>query len=231
MDWPLTAAVGGLAAVVGVVGFGAVAMMRSEAPKPRVPGAMLTTMLPAPQPTPLFAAPTPALPSGPALAAFEQSPAPIYVPRVTPQQPRLELPQVNSQLPPKARKPAIIQAPTTNTASLHSPDRPAQHIQPPREPHIKGVMTSSEISRIRASLRLTGEQVPLWRPVEAVLRDIGRQQMTQIKNGGTPEVDSGSMQRVYYAARPLLGTLQEDQKEQVRRLARSMGYASVASML
>ena len=92
-------------------------------------------------------------------------------------------------------------------------------------------MTGSEIGRIRAALRLTAEQLPLWRPVEAVLRDIGRQQLAQIRNGDKPDVNMSAMTRVYYAAQSLLGTLRPDQKEQVRRLARSMGYASVASML
>jgi hypothetical protein len=39
------------------------------------------------------------------------------------------------------------------------------------------------------------------------------------------------MMRLYYAAQPLLGTLRPDQKERVRSLARSLGYANLASML
>ncbi len=120
--------------------------------------------------------------------------------------------------PPKAAKPAVVPA---NTRTFHTP----------HQTHIKGVMTAGEIARIRSSLRLTAEQEPLWRPVEAVLRDIGKQQMAQIRNGGSHEVESSAMQRVYWAARPLLAALQPGQKEQVRKLARSMGYTSMASML
>jgi hypothetical protein len=89
----------------------------------------------------------------------------------------------------------------------------------------------AEIARVRSSLRLAPEQVPLWAPVEAELRQIGKLQMAQVNSGRKPEVPQASIERLYYAARPLLGVMRPDQKERVRSLARSMGYGSVASMI
>jgi hypothetical protein len=93
------------------------------------------------------------------------------------------------------------------------------------------VLTMAEIARLRASLRLTPDQVPLWAPVEAELRQIGRLQMAQVNAGRKPEVPQSEFQKLYYAARPFLGVMRPDQKERVRALARTMGYGSVASMI
>lgn len=209
MDWPLTAALGSLAAVVGVVSFGAAAVLRSsEAPPLQRPQIALAALEPGPQLRPVQPAP------------ILTSVVVLPPPDVAREQPRpldIALPPLTREPPPKPVKHVVA----------HAPAHPA----PPRDVPIKGVMTASEVARIKASLRLTSEQEPLWRPVEAVLRDIGKQQMVQIRNGSKPEVDSQAMQRVYWAAQSLLATLQPAQKEQVRRLARSMGYTSVASLL
>ncbi len=95
----------------------------------------------------------------------------------------------------------------------------------------KGVLTMAEIARLKSSLRLTADQEPHWRPVEAQLRRISRLQMAQVESGRKPEVPQSSFQQLYYAARPLLDVMRPDQKERVRGLARSMGYGSVASMI
>jgi hypothetical protein len=109
---------------------------------------------------------------------------------------------------------------------------PKPQFEAPKVDHrYDGVLTLAEISRIKTNLRHTPQQEPQWRPVEAVMRDIGRQQTAQVQAGRKPEVDNGSVQRLYMAARPLLGTLRPDQKEQIRKLARQMGYDSVASMI
>lgn len=250
MDWPLTAALGGLGAAIGVVSVGAVLVLKSETPPtkrtttaishpapkpppPAVPVPPASSTLPdltpysasvAPSTTPALAPPTAPSTPLPSVVVLGPSPfapdnPPVNSPppqRVQPQS--LPLPQIKHEPPPKVAKPAVVPPPA------HKPAAPV-------EPHIKGVMTAAEIARIRSALKLTAEQLPLWRPVEIVLRDIGKQQMVQIRNGAKPEVDSSAMTRVYYAAQGLLATLRPEQKEQVRRLARSMGYGSVASML
>jgi hypothetical protein len=109
---------------------------------------------------------------------------------------------------------------------------PELHTAPPA-PHYRGVLTSTEIARIRHSLRLTPEQEPAWPQVEAALSEMGRQQMALIKQGQEPRISQNDWpnSRLYAIAGPLLQTLRPDQKETVRRLCRSLGFESVAAML
>jgi len=111
--------------------------------------------------------------------------------------------------------------------------QPPLSAEPPRiiDHRYEGVLTPPEIMRVKASLRLTPEQEPHWRPVEAQLREIGRLQMAQVNSGRKPEVPQQAAQNLFYTAQPLLQILRPDQKERVRQLARSIGYASVALMI
>jgi len=97
----------------------------------------------------------------------------------------------------------------------------------------RGVLTSAEIARIKYSLRLAPDQERAWPPVEAALAEMGRQQMALIRHGQEPRISPNDWPpgRLYAAAGPLLQTLRPDQKETVRRLCRSLGFESVASML
>ena len=96
-----------------------------------------------------------------------------------------------------------------------------------------GVLTSSEVARIRHNLRLTPDQEPAWRPVESALAEMGRQQIAQLRHGQEPRISQSEWPpgRLYSIAGPLLQTLRPDQKETVRRLCRSLGFDNVASML
>jgi hypothetical protein len=97
----------------------------------------------------------------------------------------------------------------------------------------RGVLTSAEIARIKYSLRLAPDQERAWPPVEAALAEMGREQMALIRRGQEPRISPNDWPpgRLYSAAGPLLQTLRPDQKETVRRLCRSLGFESVASML
>jgi hypothetical protein len=97
----------------------------------------------------------------------------------------------------------------------------------------RGVLTSVEIARVKYSLRLTPDQERAWPSVEAALAEMGRQQMALIRHGQEPRISPNDWPpgRLYAAAGPLLQTLRPDQKETVRRLCRSLGFESVASML
>jgi hypothetical protein len=96
-----------------------------------------------------------------------------------------------------------------------------------------GVLTSAEIVRIKHNLRLTPDQEPAWPPVEAALAEMGRQQIALIRHGQEPRISQSEWPagRLYSVAGPLLRTLRPDQKDAVRRLCRSLGFESVASML
>jgi hypothetical protein len=99
------------------------------------------------------------------------------------------------------------------------------------ERRYEGVFTPAEIARLKASLRLTPDQEPLWRPLEAELRKVGKLQIASVDSGGKAEIPRSSYQSLYQAGTPLLQSLRPDQKERVRILARRMGYGSVASLI
>ena len=118
-------------------------------------------------------------------------------------------------------------------ASVAEPSRDPI-VRPPRIQPSTGVLTNGEIVQLRRSLRLTPEQEPYWPSVEALLREIGGQQIALMRAGGKPEDvfnTRGITTRLYWAAGPLLSRLREDQKAEVRKRARLMGFASVASMI
>ncbi len=96
-----------------------------------------------------------------------------------------------------------------------------------------GVLTSAEIARIKHSLRLTPDQEPSWPPVAAALAEMGRQQIAQIRQGQEPRIspEVWPPQRLFSIAGPFIQVLRPEQKEQVRRLCRSMGFESVASLM
>jgi hypothetical protein len=97
------------------------------------------------------------------------------------------------------------------------------------------VVTEGKIARLRAALRLTGEQLAHWRPVEAALRSAIREQRAE--NGGwvhkVRDQVSGyagsamALQRAMSAAGPLIASLDERQRESGRSALRSMGGAAM----
>ena len=109
---------------------------------------------------------------------------------------------------------------------------PEIHAAPPAARY-QGVLTAAEIARIHRDLRLTPEQESRWPPVQAALGEMGRQQILLIRQGQEPRISPNDWppQRLYSVAGPLLMTLRPDQKDQVRRLCRSLGFEAVASML
>ena len=134
-----------------------------------------------------------------------------------------------------------MRASTAATAAHKQPEprvviAPAPPVAKPpviADPRYEGLLTKAEISRIKVSLKLTPNQEALWPPVAAILAEMGQQQMAQVDAGQKLDnAMSGAMaQRFYYAAQPLLQTLTEDQKAEVRRRARSMGLEAYASYL
>jgi hypothetical protein len=246
MDWPVIGAVSGVAALAVAVTLGTVAMVRSAPEPPKRTTAALAPLLrfePRPEVGilngPQLSSLNPA-DYGPGASARVQPPA-APQPQATPPQaapvrknPPTTTPVAKPVHPPEQLRPPPAQGPVAARPLPPDPRLalPKPQFEPPKVDHrYDGVLTLAEISRIKTNLRLTPQQEPQWRPVEAVMRDIGRQQTAQVQAGRKPEVDNGSVQRLYMAAQPLLGTLRPDQKEQIRKLARQMGYASVASMI
>ena len=94
------------------------------------------------------------------------------------------------------------------------------------------VVTEGKIARLRAALRLTGEQLKHWHPVEAALRAAVREQresqglVQKVRDRvGSYAGSAVALQRAYSAAGPLIASLDEKQRESGRNALRSMGGA------
>ncbi|HEX2556177.1 MAG TPA: hypothetical protein VHL98_20955 [Microvirga sp.] len=176
--------------------------------------------------------------AAPPRAAFTSLP-PASRPAVDPRPPGPE------RLPGQGQaglRPERLPAPERQASLV--PDRPQGFDRPtglvpdrlpapvPPAPSTEGVLTPAEIGRMRRALRLTAEQEPHWHPVEAVLREIGTRQIELVRAGRKPEeAYSGTTMRLFSVARPLLGVLREDQKVEIRKRAKLMGFESVAGYI
>jgi hypothetical protein len=95
-------------------------------------------------------------------------------------------------------------------------------------------VTEGKIARLRSALRLTGEQIQHWRPVEAALRAAIREQregqgfVQKVRDRvGSYAGGAMALQRAMSAAGPLIASLDEKQRESGRHALRSMAGASV----
>ena len=137
---------------------------------------------------------------------------------------------------------AAADLPADSLADQPKPKAPAA-VTPPAPPIAKapalithrydGLLTAAEIDRIKLALKLRPEQQAYWPPVAAILRELGQLQMAQVDAGQQLDatMSGGLAQRFYSAASPLLQTLTEEQKTEVRRRARMMGLEAYASYL
>jgi hypothetical protein len=132
-----------------------------------------------------------------------------------------------------AQSPALAYAAEPAVAALPLPPKRPKHMPAPES----GLLDDAHIAGIKGRLRLTAEQQEYWPAVEAALREVGRTYFGQIGKkqayGGKPQIDVNSpeVQRLIWAAMPLLRQLREDQKNEVRKLARVIGLHSVASQI
>jgi len=100
-----------------------------------------------------------------------------------------------------------------------------------------GVLNDVQIAGIKRRLRLTPDQESLWPAVEVALRNISyskkAQEMKLASTHSAPmayvDPNSADVQRLKYAALPLIMRLNEDQKQEVRSMAHGMGLDGVAS--
>jgi len=161
-----------------------------------------------------------AVPAGPKVASLTPSEvAPRHEPHPVVHEPSLH--------------PAVHEPPPRPVVEMKKPTIvPEIHTAPPAARY-QGVLTSAEIARVHRDLRLTPDQEPRWPPVEAALAEMGRQQILLIRHGQEPRISPNDWppQRLYSIAGPLLMSLRPDQKDQVRRLCRSLGFEQVASLL
>jgi hypothetical protein len=112
------------------------------------------------------------------------------------------------------------------------PPAPSKKLAPPAAS--TGVLDDAQIAGIRSRLRLTADQAEYWPAVEEALREVARTQLrhSKIAHGrATIDTDAPEVQKLKWAAMPLLMRLSEDQKNEVRKLARVIGLEQVASQI
>jgi len=98
------------------------------------------------------------------------------------------------------------------------------------------LLSDVQIAGIKERLKLSSAQESYWPPVETALRAVARKiharrQADPGASGMPIDPDSDEVQQLKSAAMPLLFQLREDQKSEVRSLARIIGLEKVAAMI
>jgi hypothetical protein len=90
------------------------------------------------------------------------------------------------------------------------------------------LFNDAQLASIEARLKLDPKQRELWHPVESALRTI-RWSHDRTYKERSLDLNSEELLRLRTAAAPLVKTLRNDQKEEIRTLTRLMGLEQLAS--
>ena len=98
------------------------------------------------------------------------------------------------------------------------------------------LLSDVQIAGIKERLKLSTDQEAYWPAVESALRAVARKihatRQADPNAAGAPiDPDAAEVQQLKSAAMPLLFQLREDQKREVRTLARLIGLEKVASQI
>jgi hypothetical protein len=98
------------------------------------------------------------------------------------------------------------------------------------------LLSDAQIAGVKERLRLSSDQEYYWPAVETALRAVVRRlQAARLSNPNASSMpidpDSNEVQQLKSAAMPLLFQLREDQKDEVRKLARVIGLEKVAAAI
>ncbi|WP_065752314.1 hypothetical protein [Bradyrhizobium paxllaeri] len=128
-------------------------------------------------------------------------------------------------------------APITVPAPAAKPKTPEPKAAAKPQPQKSYALLSDvQIAGIKDRLKLSASQESYWPPVETALRAVARKihagrQANPNATGVPIDPDSAEVQQLKSAAMPLLFQLREDQKSEVRSLARIIGLDKVAAMI
>jgi hypothetical protein len=137
-----------------------------------------------------------------------------------------------STSPADIEMPSMIAAPASVP---HAPTKPKVASKPPVQKSY-ALLSDGQIAGIKERLKLSSSQESYWPAVENALRAVARKihatRQTDPNATGAPiDPDAEEVQQLKSAAMPLLYQLREDQKREVRALARMIGLEKVASMI
>jgi hypothetical protein len=135
--------------------------------------------------------------------------------------------------------PATVEAPSavapTATSQVPLPPKLASKpAAPPQKTY--ALLSDAQIAGIKERLKLSPDQEYYWPGVETALRAIARKlhatrQADPHAAVAAIDPDSAEVQQLKSAAMPLLFQLREDQKREVRSLARLIGLEQVAAQI
>ena len=118
-----------------------------------------------------------------------------------------------------------------------APSRPKPQViaRPPVQKSYT-LLSDAQIAGIKERLKLSPSQEYYWPAVEDALRAVARRlhatrQADPMTAAAAIDPDSAEVQQLKSAAMPLLFQLREDQKREVRQLARLIGLEKVAAMI
>jgi len=134
--------------------------------------------------------------------------------------------------------PGDIGLPKEVAPAASSPVAPAKPkaVAKPQPQKNYALLSDGQIAGIKDRLKLSSSQESYWPPVESALRAVARKihagrQANPTASGVPIDPDSAEVQQLKSAAMPLLFQLREDQKSEVRSLARIIGLERVAAMI
>ena len=128
-----------------------------------------------------------------------------------------------------------IAAPAAMAPAPLAPPKPKLANKPPPQKSY-ALLSDMQIASIKQRLRLSSDQESYWPAVERALRAVARKIHATRKadpnaTGAPIDPDAAEVQQLKSAAMPLLFQLREDQKEEVRTLARMIGLEKVAAQI
>ncbi|KRR10754.1 hypothetical protein [Bradyrhizobium valentinum] len=134
---------------------------------------------------------------------------------------------VDIGLPKEVAPPAAAQA---------APQAKPKAVAKPQPQKNYALLSDVQIAGIKDRLKLSASQESYWPPVETALRAVARKihagrQANPNATGVPIDPESAEVQQLKSAAMPLLFQLREDQKSEVRTLARIIGLEKVAAMI
>jgi hypothetical protein len=129
---------------------------------------------------------------------------------------------------------SIVTPPSTSLLPLVPPKAKLAGKPPPQKSY--ALLSDAQIAGIKERLKLSSSQEPYWPAVESALRAVARKihetrRADPHATGAPIDPDSAEVQQLKSAAMPLLFQLREDQKHEVRTLARLIGLEQVASQI
>ncbi len=140
---------------------------------------------------------------------------------------------------PKPATPAQITGAIVASAQVAEPAAPRQKPLVALRPEVQkayALLSDGQIAGIKERLKLSPDQEYYWPAVETALRAVARKihatRQGNPKPGSMPiDPDSDEVQQLKSAAMPLLWQLRDDQKDEVRKLARIIGLDKVAAAI